>query len=126
VVETSKEADMRATIISASCFAVLACGAVAMGAPPDTWEAHRRAGFPQEVARFAWPSDTGRYAGYYVGGGAVHSRRGDPPQAHEGTWGWDYVGGAFRRDVIPGWWHGRRYQGGVGRYQPEGPTLLPK
>jgi hypothetical protein len=93
--------------------------------PPDSWEEHRRAGFPQEVSRWAKPSDTGRYTGYTVGGGSLSLRKGSPPFAQEGTWGWDYVGGVFQRRVILNWWHGRRYQGGVGAYQTDGPRVLP-
>ena len=93
--------------------------------PPDSWENNRRAGFPQEVSRFARPSDTGRYIGYTVGGGA-RLRKGDQPLAHEGVWGWDYSGGLFQRRVILGWWHGRRYQGGSGAYRTDGPKVLPE
>ncbi len=92
--------------------------------PADSYEAHRRAGFPQETSRHAKPSDTGRYTGYTVGGGA-RLRKGDPPLPHEGTWGWDYTGGFFQRRVILGWWHGRRYQGGTGAYRTDGPKALP-
>jgi hypothetical protein len=109
-----------------TCFACLAGAALAWAEPADTWDEQRRAGFPQEVHRWAKPSDTGRYTGYWIGGGRVLRRGGDGPAPEEGTWGWDYVGGAFQRRVIPSWWHGRRYQGGVGAYAPEGPTLLPR
>jgi hypothetical protein len=100
--------------------------ALAWPEPADSWSEHRRAGFPQETSHIARPSDTGRYTGYLAGGGAVLGRRGDAPLPHEGTWGWDFRGGRFRRHVVPGWWHGRRYQGGTGRYQTDGPTLLPR
>jgi hypothetical protein len=112
---------MRAIILTS--FAILSC-VVSTGADPA--HEHHRAGYPQETHHWAKPSDTGRYTGYLVGGGAVVSRRGDGPLPHEGTWGWDYVGGLLKRRVVPGWWHGRRYQGGTGRYSPEGPTLLPR
>ena len=71
--------------------------AVAWADPPDSHDEHRRAGYPQEVHRHAVPSDTGRYVGYWVGGGAVSRRHGDGPAPHEGTWGWDYTGGWFQR-----------------------------
>ena len=93
--------------------------------PPDSWEEHRRAGFPQETSRWAKPSDTGRYTGYQVGGGAP-LRKGDAPTAHRGAWGWDYIGGRLQRRVILGWWHGRRYQGGTGAYGTDGPKVLPE
>ena len=80
-------------------------------------------GPPPSVARWAVPSDTGRYVGYYVGGGCPRPFRADPPAPDDGTWGWDYQGGLFRRNVILGWWHGRRYQGGTGAYKTDGPIL---
>lgn len=90
---------------------------------PTADDEQRRAGFPEEQARWARPSDTGRYTGYQAGGGA-RLRKGERPLAHEGTWGWDYEGGLFRRRVIHGWWHGRRYQGGSGAYRTDGPKVL--
>src|SRR5262245_14411745 len=104
--------------------ALAALGASAWAAPPDSYDEHRRAGFPQETSRLAHPSDTGRYTGYTVGGGALRLRRAEAPYPHEGTWGWDYVGGPFKRRVILGWWHGRRNQGGPGAYRTDGPRIL--
>ncbi len=78
---------------------------------------------PLGIARWAVPSDTGRYVGYYVGGGCARYLRANPPGPDDGTWGWDYQGGFFRRNVILGWWHGRRYQGGTGAYKTDGPIL---
>jgi hypothetical protein len=69
------------------------------------------------------PSDTGRYTMYRVGGGCSCRLLADSPFPWEGTWGWDYVGRWLGPDVILGWWHGRRYQGGTGAYQTDGPTL---
>jgi hypothetical protein len=98
-------------------------------APPppaaDSPEEQARAGYPQDIRPRAKPSDTGRYAGYYVGGGSLNPRKGELPGPDEGTWGWDYVGGCFKHRVILNWWHGRRTQGGVGRYEPDGPRVLP-
>jgi hypothetical protein len=91
---------------------------------PGCVDGQQRAGYPQEVAPWARPSDTGRYVGYYVGGGCVNPRKAEPPYPDDGTWGWDYLGGCFRRHVILGWWHGRRYQGGTGAYQTDGPKVL--
>jgi hypothetical protein len=93
--------------------------------PGDASDEQRRTGFPQEISRRARPSDTGRYAGYTVGGGAP-LRKGDAPLPHEGTWGWDYSGGLFQRRVILGWWHGRRYQSGSGAYRTDAPRILPE
>jgi hypothetical protein len=95
--------------------------------PPATCECSaERAGYAQNIAWWARPSDTGRYVGSYVGGGNPWYRRADPPSPSEGTWGWDYWGGCFKRNVILGWWHDRRYQGGVGAYRTEGPHILPR
>lgn len=80
-----------------------------------------RSGYPSQVAPWAHPSDTGRYIGYEVGGGAV-TRHGDPPDwPADGTWGWDYAGYCIPPKVILGWWHGRRCQGGEGAYRTDGP-----
>jgi hypothetical protein len=98
--------------------------ASARGGPP-TDDGQQRAGYPQNISWLARPSDTGRYLGYYVGGGAAPPRRADAPTAEDGTWGWDYQGGCLRRRVALGWWHGRRYQGGIGAYKTDGPHVLP-
>ena len=87
-------------------------------------EGMRRAGYPQEVACYAVPSDTGHYIGYYVGGGAPC--RGDAPCRDEGTWGWDYRGLLVPKNVVLGWWHGRRSQGGIGTYRTAGPNCTSK
>jgi hypothetical protein len=89
----------------------------------QTLDGQHRAGKPWEIAPWARPSDTGRYVGYYIGGGSASKHKADGPLPEDGTWGWDYQGW-FPRRIILGWWHGRRYQGGVGTYRTEGPTLL--
>ncbi len=81
-----------------------------------------RAGYPQDVACRAQPSDTPAYCGYTVGGGAPH--HGEPRYLDEGTWGWDYTGWLFQRRVGLDWFHGARYQGGAGAYKTDGPRLL--
>jgi hypothetical protein len=81
-------------------------------------DGHRRAGYPLEVRAHAVPSDTGHYVGYYVGGGAPC--RGDARDRDDGTWGWDYGGLLLPKRVALGWYHGRRYQGGVGAYRTTG------
>ena len=92
--------------------------------PADSACDQARAGNPRESPRFAMPSDTGRYIGYWVGGGCAMPHKAEPPTCYEGTWGWDFTGGWFQRRVELGWWHGRRYQGGVGAYKTEGPRFL--
>ena len=49
-----------------------------------------RAGFPNIISRWAKPSQTPAYTGYYVGGGRLFGGSGTGPC--EGTWGWDYCG----------------------------------
>ena len=84
-------------------------------------DAHCRAGWSECLRPRAVPSDTGRYCGYAVGGGAV--RFGEGRSLDEGTWGWDYRGIVLRKRVALDWWHGRRYQGGAGQYHTDGPKL---
>ena len=81
-----------------------------------------RAGYPDEVADCAAPSDTGSYVGYQVGGGAP--RKGEGPHVEDGTWGWDYEGWCWPSKVVLGWWHGLRDQGGEGAYETDGPRVI--
>jgi hypothetical protein len=82
---------------------------------PSGEHTHARAGYPLVVAWYARPSDTGRYIGYYVGGGCLC--RGQHRCCDEGTWGWDYGGFVFPKRVILKWCHGCRYQAGIGYYR---------
>ncbi len=79
---------------------------------------HCWAGWPQCVSRWARPSSSCHESGYYVGGGAVFG--GDARCTHEGTFGWDYNGRLFQKQIWLGWHHGRRSQGGVGAYRTDG------
>lgn len=106
------------------CTILLAVSAAAVAANPPVSE-QQRTGYPQQIAPWAIPSNTPAYSGYYLGGGALSLRKGEPRTPEEGTWGWDYFGRHFRRRVDLLWWHGRRYQGGSGAYQTDGPRLLP-
>lgn len=90
----------------------------------DDAASHERAGYPNAVAPWAQPTDTGRYIGYEVGGGAAHGRKGEPPLPEEGTWGWDYHGYRVPSRVALDWWHGRKHQGGTGAYHTDGPRPL--
>jgi hypothetical protein len=81
-----------------------------------------RAGYPNELSKHAHPSNTNRFWGGYVGGGAAV--KGEGRYCGDGTWGWDYVGGCpFHHRVFLGWWHGRKYQGGSGAYRQDGPEF---
>ncbi|MFO0842717.1 MAG: hypothetical protein U0797_10030 [Gemmataceae bacterium] len=96
--------------------------------PAPEHKDERRAGCPSEVSPCAKPSDTGRYVGYPVGGGAppCSCNKADAPAPDEGTWGWDYSGLCWPSKGALGWWHGRRYQGGGGTYCTDGPRPLEK
>jgi hypothetical protein len=83
---------------------------------------HVRAGCPHFVACYAQPSVNRNYIGYYVGGGAVVY--GEGRHSQEGVWGVDYHGMLFKRRVRLDWWHGRKYQGGIGAYKTDGPHFL--
>jgi hypothetical protein len=84
-------------------------------------EDHCRAGWPTCVRKHSLPSNSDRYCGYYVGGGIPCL--GDGRFFDEGTWGWDYHGICLHRRVALDWSHGRRFQGGTGAYQTDGPKL---
>jgi hypothetical protein len=84
-----------------------------------------RAGNPQCISPLAKSTESPHEEGYYVGGGArVKSRGGEERRHHEGTWGVDYTGILVHKKTNLGWWHGSRYQGGVGSYPTDGPRLV--
>jgi hypothetical protein len=87
-------------------------------------QSHDHAGNAEHTAWYAHCSDTGRYVGYYVGGGAASRSHGEARSVEDGTWGWDYHGFCLPSRVILDWFHGRRYQGGQGAYRTDGPHLL--
>ena len=86
---------------------------------PHTFE---RAGYPLCLSDHAQPTDSPEYQTYYVGGSAP-LEHGDAGCAHEGTFGWDYVGAWYHRRVALGWNHGRHYQSGSGFYRTDGPPV---
>jgi len=81
-----------------------------------------RSGYCGQTACYAVPSDTGRYVGYYVGGGSPC--RGDDRLPCEGVWGWDYSGIHYSPRIMLLWNHGRLYQGGTGAYRTDGPRFV--
>ncbi len=89
---------------------------------PCAANAFHRAGHPECVRRWAIPSDNYRYGGYYVGGG-LPVRGEQRCVFHEGTWGWDYFGILFPKNISLNWGHGRRDQGGAGAYKTDGPKI---
>jgi hypothetical protein len=78
-----------------------------------------RAGCPHLISRHARVSNGNGYVAYYVGGGA-HSHQGEYRTCREGTFGVDYmpIVPGFRQGVVLKWWHGQRFQGGSGQYEP--------
>jgi hypothetical protein len=83
-----------------------------------------RSGLPFCLGRFAKPSITSSHMIGYVGGGTAYG--GERRTATEGTFGLDYSGNWFARKSWLKWSHGGRHQGGQGRYETEGPRLLPE
>ena len=110
--------------VLAACLLTVLLAIAAFAQHPAGDDPQRRAGYPLAISPWALPSDTGGYVGYLVGGGAAHYGKADLPLPTDGTWGWDYAGHWFPRRVILLWWHGRRYQGGTGAYQTDGPQVL--
>ena len=90
--------------------------------PLGAIERFQQAGNPQCIAPYAGPSINNHYGSYWVGGGSLFAD--GPRQLNEGTWGWDYRGILFPKQVALGWTHGRRYQGGTGAYRTVGPSVL--
>jgi hypothetical protein len=86
-----------------------------------------RAGHPEWVSPLAKPTKSSHEEGYFIGGGArVKSRGGQERRIGEGTWGTDYTGLVIPKKTNLLWWHGQRYQGGVGSYRTDGPRIVHK
>ncbi len=83
-----------------------------------------RAGCPNWLGRFAKPSTDAYHQVSYVGGGTLFG--GSSRRTDEGTFGMDYSGYWFARKTWLKWSHGERHQGGAGRYETDGPHLLPE
>lgn len=84
-----------------------------------------RTGHPHNVHRLAKPTIAPSYCVGYVGGGTAFG--GQPRTLEEGTWGMDYCGHyLLPHRVWLNWTHGRRTQGGAGRYTTDGPHFLGK
>lgn len=93
------------------------------GRPRHFCHNHERAGFPLSLRNHLQPTNNGDSYGYYVGGGGGHGS--GPRCREEGTFGWDYVGIHFPRNVILGWNHGRKLQAGADVYKTETPVEVP-
>ena len=85
-----------------------------------------RAGFPFCIRFAAKPGTDPDHSLGYVGGGSPFRLWGERRAVDEGTVGMDYSGWLFQRKTWLAWSHGGLYQGGAGRYQTEGPRLLPE
>lgn len=83
-----------------------------------------RAGYPFCLGRFAKPGTDTQHQVGYVGGGTLFG--GSGRRRDEGTFGMDYSGSWFSRMTWLKWSHGARHQGGAGRYETEGPRILPE
>lgn len=89
---------------------------------------HERAGNPQCISRHAQPGLDRDHSVGYVGGGTPFpwGTRGQARTTQEGTFGMDYSGWLVSRNTWLKWSHGGRHQGGAGRYETDGPRLLPE
>lgn len=85
-----------------------------------------RAGHPWFISKRARTALGSDYKVGYVGGGTPFSFGGECRKSNEGTFGLDYSGLFFSRKTWLYWTHGSRYQGGAGRYETEGPRILPE
>lgn len=110
--------EMRSLCLGVLCLAVVWCVS-ALETSVCAEDDLARAGCPQQIARYARVGYRKGYVVYYVGGGA-RSPKGEPRSYDEGTFGVDYqpIVPGFRNTVALGWWHGRRWQGGTGQYEP--------
>jgi hypothetical protein len=92
--------------------------------PGTQVQTYEGAGYPNELSKYAVPSNGPNYEGYYVGGntpwakGGARDRRDD-----EGTWGWDYSGWCHFRFKVNLFWNDEKYQGGYGAYKIDGPPV---
>ena len=85
-----------------------------------------RAGWAHKNSRWATPANTCNYTGYYVGGGGGYCGKEGCRPVNDGTWGWDFQGRWIPRIVSLDWTWPRRYQGGTGKYAPDGPKFPSK
>jgi hypothetical protein len=85
-----------------------------------------RAGAPHCISRHAQPGTDRDHTLGYVGGGTPLRYFGECRRMEEGTDGMDYSGWLFHRKTWLMWSHGGLHQGGAGRYETEGPRILPE
>jgi len=85
-----------------------------------------RAGDPQCISRHAQPSTDRDHTLGYVGGGTPLHLFGECRRLDEGNVGMDYSGWLLQRKTWLMWSHGALHQGGAGRYETDGPRILPE
>ena len=91
-----------------------------------------RAGFPWIPNSFATIGITPSHSVGIVGGSTPFESplsgplQGESRTRTEGVFGKDYSGWIFKRKTWLAWTHGSREQGGSGRYETDGPKLLPE
>ncbi len=86
----------------------------------------QRAGHPWRIGHHARSVNGRDHSVGYVGGGTPLAWWGESRYGSEGTFGMDYSGLLLSRKVWLNWTHGARHQGGEGRYETDGPRILPE
>lgn len=92
----------------------------------------QRAGLPWIPNPFATPGDSPSHSVGMVGGSTPFRSplagplQGESRTRSEGVFGKDYSGWMFKRKTWLYWTHGSREQGGMGRYETDGPRILPE
>jgi hypothetical protein len=113
-----------AAVIATSLFGLTAGAAESLYAPANCCEVER-AGFPAEQSCWAKWNNPCAYTGYYVGGSQSDNCN-QGRCCNSGTWGWDYLGRTYLRQVRLSFRHPPCYQGGTEGYAPDGPRPCEK
>jgi hypothetical protein len=92
----------------------------------------QRAGLPWIPNPFAAAGNSPHHSVGMVGGSTPFRSplagplQGESRTRSEGVFGKDYSGWMFKRKTWLYWTHGSREQGGIGRYETDGPRILPE
>lgn len=92
----------------------------------------QRAGLPWIPNPFATKDNSPYHSVGMVGGSTPFNSplagplQGESRTRSEGVFGKDYSGWIFKRKTWLYWTHGSREQGGMGRYETDGPRILPE
>lgn len=96
---------------------------IPMDANPDhSWN---QTGWANMTSRFARPTNSAAYGGYWVGGASASRKKSTGPGPLEGTYGRDYFGRNFMRHVILGWTNPPKAKGGTGSYATDNGPHVP-